>query len=290
MTDDPGWIGTDELPAAFAELDPPVDGLWYLGRNPESYRHLVAIVGARRATRYGIDIAFGLGADLAARGVCVVSGLALGCDAAAHRGAVSVRGPTLAVLAGGVDVPYPASNAGLYGRILSSGGTIVSEEPSGTSATKGHFKRRNRIIAAFGEVLIVVQGRAEASGAKGTVEYAAALGKTTMGVPGDVRSALSSLPHELIFDGGPICRTSDDVLQHLKIDRGDVGIRVPDHIVGAPRDVAMGLVDGPAPAEVVAARAGLPAGSVLAVLSSLEIAGIVERAGPNYRLKPTIIH
>lgn len=173
-------------------------GLWLLGRPLEASAPAISLVGARACTAYGERVATGLAADLASVGHPVISGLAFGIDAAAHRGALGVGGCTLAVLAGGVDVVYPAAHARL-GEAVARAGTLVSELPPGSRPTRYAFLARNRIIAALSRAVIVVEAAAR-SGAKNTASWAMSLGRVVGAVPGPVTSSLSATPHRLIRD------------------------------------------------------------------------------------------
>lgn len=215
--------GDDEWPAGLASLagaevsqqgGEPM-GLWARGRLLHDLDMSVALVGARAASNYGEHIALELGADLASDGRPIVSGLAYGIDAAAHRGAISVGGPTVAVVASGVDQPYPAGNLGLAG-LITRWGTIVSESPPGTSPTRPAFLARNRLIAAMVAGVVVVEA-ALRSGAKNTAAWANELGRVVMAVPGPVTATTSQTPHRLIRDGQAILVTdSRDVRELLE--------------------------------------------------------------------------
>lgn len=170
-------------------------GLWVRGRLP-NLDGAVAIVGSRAASSYGMHITTELAADLAGEDRCIVSGLAYGIDAAAHRGALGVDGATIACLAGGVDVPYPAMHARLAEAVLRRG-ALISEQPPTTRALKHAFLARNRIIAGAAEGVIVVEA-ALRSGARNSAAWASALGRVLMAVPGPVTSSLSATPHRLI--------------------------------------------------------------------------------------------
>jgi len=174
---------------------------------------VVAIVGARRASDYANEVARGLGRGLSAAGVTVVSGMAMGVDAAAHEGALARGGRTVAVLGGGVDVPYPASKRSLYGRILRAG-AVVSELPPGFTARRWCFPVRNRLIAALAAVVIVVEG-GERSGSLITARLARELGREVAAVPGRVTAASATGPNGLIFDGAHVVRDAQDVLDLL---------------------------------------------------------------------------
>ena len=174
-------------------------GLWVLGAPVGDLTGGVAIVGARAATQYGQHVAQELAADLAAGGLPVVSGLAHGIDAAAHRGALVTGGRTVAVVAGGVDEPYPASNAALAAQIARRG-SVVSEAPPGVRPTRPAFLARNRLIAGLSEGVVVVEA-ALRSGAKNTAAWGNELGRVVMAVPGQVTSSMSQTPHRLVRDG-----------------------------------------------------------------------------------------
>jgi DNA processing protein len=181
-------------------------------RDPGEPPPVAAIVGTRRASPEGLEIARTLGRGLAAAGVTVVSGLALGIDSAAHRGAVEAGGATIAVLAGGADVPYPASKARLYDSILASGGAVVSEMPPGFRAFRWNFPARNRIIAGLAPVTIVVEA-AERSGSLITAELALELGRDVGAVPGPVLSWRSRGTNALLRDGATVVRDPVDALE-----------------------------------------------------------------------------
>ena len=175
-------------------------GLWVAG-NPEllvSSRD-VAVVGSRAATSYGSHVAGELAADLSSSGWPVVSGLAFGIDSAAHRGALGIGGPTLAVMATGIDKTYPANHSGLRNQIQASG-AVVTELAPGTRPLRASFLGRNRLIAALSAGTVVVEAGAR-SGARNTASWAAELGRVVMAVPGPVTSSLSLAPHHLIREG-----------------------------------------------------------------------------------------
>jgi DNA processing protein len=173
----------------------------------------VAVVGARRASPYGLEVARGLARALSAAGVPVVSGMALGVDSAAHAGALEGATRTVAVLAGGADLPYPASKRSLYAMILGHG-CAVSELPPGFIAFRWCFPARNRLIAALARVVVVVEA-AERSGSLITADFAADLGRPVAAVPGQVTSRLAGGGHALIKDGAALVADGGDVLDLL---------------------------------------------------------------------------
>jgi DNA processing protein len=195
--------------------DPPA--ILHVAGRPEALApdDAAAIVGARRGTAYGLEVARSLGRGLGAAGVPVVSGLALGIDSAAHIGAVE-RAPTpvIAVLAGGADVPYPRSRRRLYERIVERG-CVVSELPPGFAAYRWNFVARNRIIAGLAALAVVVEA-AERSGSLTTADFAEELGRPVGAVPGPVTSRFSAGTNGLIAAGAAVVRDTRDVLDLLR--------------------------------------------------------------------------
>lgn len=249
-----------------------------LGESP------VAIVGSRRPSAYGLDVARSLARGLAAAGITVLSGMALGIDTAAHRGALDVTGGTIAVLPAGADRPYPASARALHDRIRREG-AVVSELPPGTRARRWMFPARNRVIAALAAMTIVVEGRRD-SGALLTAARARELGRPVGAVPGRVTSPLAAGPHELLRAGAELISGPEDVLDGvLGLGRGAVAThrRPLDPQLDALLEA---LAEGHEP-EVALDRAGVGADRGLAALASLELAGRVRReAGGRYSVLP----
>jgi DNA processing protein len=175
---------------------------------------LIAIVGTRRITEYGKQVTESLTTDLVNNGFIIVSGLALGVDATAHRTTIENKGKTIAVLGCGVDCCSPEENTTLYDRILESGGAIVSEYPLGTSPTKGSFPSRNRIIAGLSQGVLVTEGSAD-SGALYTADEAFNLMRPVFAVPGPITSSLSKGPHGLIAKGAKLISGADEIIEIL---------------------------------------------------------------------------
>ncbi len=180
-------------------------------------REAVAVVGSRRATTYGREVARALGRELAGEGIAVVSGLAFGIDSCAHRGALDA-GLTVAVLGCGADVAYPAAHRALWRRIGEQG-LVLSELPPGTGAWRWSFPARNRIVAALAGMTVVVEA-AERSGSMITADLAAELGRELGAVPGPVSSRASVAPNRLIAQGAHLVRDGSDVLSALGLQRG----------------------------------------------------------------------
>ena len=207
----------DGYPAGLQELADAPAVLHVAGRAEAlAAEAAVAIVGARRGTPYGIEIARALGRSLAAAGVPVVSGMALGIDSAAHVGALDAPDPPapVAVLAGGADVPYPASRRRLYAQLVERG-CVVSELPPGFAAFRWCFVARNRIIAALAALTVVVEA-AERSGSLTTADFAAQVGRPVLAVPGPITSRFSAGTNGLIAAGAGVVRGTRDVLDQLR--------------------------------------------------------------------------
>lgn len=207
--DDPAY------PPALAEIyDPPLV-LWTRGALLEQDAHAVAIVGTRRPTPYGLRMAESLARGLAARGVAIVSGLAAGIDAAAHRGALEAGGRTLAVLGCGVDIVYPSENAELMHHVIQQG-AVLSPYPMGVKPSKGRFPDRNRFISGLSLGLIVVEAP-PGSGALITARNAAEQGREVFAIPGHVGERNSMGPHSLLREGARLAESADDVLAELAL-------------------------------------------------------------------------
>ncbi len=248
----------------------------------------MAIVGSRRPSPYGEAVAEQLGADLARAGVIVVSGLALGIDAAAHRGALSGGGITIAVMGTGVDIVYPAAHSLLAADIIAAGGALVSQFPDGTVPRRQNFPARNWTMAALSDLVVVVEA-AEGSGALITAEAALHLHKEVMAVPGSVFSPLSVGTHGLLRDGAGLVQNGRDVLAALGLG-GEVlddPLRAPSRLgfeLRPERDgIAAHLSDVLAlSAADIARKLHLPVAEVLARLTALELDGAVRRQAAGY--------
>jgi DNA processing protein len=240
----------------------------------------VAIVGARRASPYGLEVARSLGRGLARSGVTVISGMALGIDSAAHAGALSADAPTVAVLPGSAAAPYPASRRALHRQIVASGAAI-SELPPGASVWRWMFPARNRIIAALSASTVVVQAGSR-SGSLLTVGFARSLGRPVGAVPGQISSPQAAGSNSLLARGAYIVRGPQDILDQL------FGAGVRPALANRRAELSpearalLSAIAGGADAEAAVARAGLSAGDGLAALASLELEGYVRR-GPGGR-------
>ncbi|MDR7480997.1 MAG: DNA-processing protein DprA [Armatimonadota bacterium] len=242
-------------------------------------RPAVAVVGARRASPYGLQAAARLARDLAAAGVAVVSGLARGIDGAAHRGALDGGGRTVAVLGSAVDVIYPPEHVPLA-EAIAARGALVSEFPPGTPPQPGHFPRRNRLISGLCLAVVIVEG-AEDSGALVTVDYALAQGRDVFAVPGSIFSPVSRAPLALLRDGAKMATSADDILQELQVPAVPPVDAAPGGAAGSsdggrPTDrLLAALAGGPATLDALVASTGLTAAEVAAAITLLEVQGRV---------------
>lgn len=234
---DAEWPSEQLLPLSYSRLraqgGEPL-GLWVRGSRLDTLVGGVAIVGSRASTQYGERVAQEMAADLATAGSTIISGLAYGIDAAAHRGALAAGRPTLAVLAGGADVPYPVTNSTLKTRVEACG-AVISEAPPGTHPMKAAFLARNRLIAALSTGVVIVEAAAR-SGARNTVAWANEIGRVVMAVPGPVTSSMSQSPHYLIREGqAALVTNAHDVLQLVQplAAQAELPLRGPDKAIDA---------------------------------------------------------
>jgi len=236
----------------------------------------VALIGSRRATGYGQEIAHALGRGCSASGLCVVSGMAIGADACAHRGALAAGGHTVAVLAGCACAPYPKANSGLHGKILASG-AAVSEFGPGTALRGWTFIARNRIIAGLARLTVVVQGRAD-SGALSTAAFARGLGRPVGAVPGAVSVGQSEGPNQLLAVGAVMIRDAQDVLNAVF----GAGVRDAESAgragLGSGQVALLEAIANGADTAGALTRAGVGGRHMLVILAELELAGCVRRA------------
>jgi DNA processing protein len=292
--------GDPEWPGQLADLgDDQPYALWLRGNADLRFSCLrsVAIVGSRAATAYGSYVAAEFAASVAARGLAVVSGGAFGVDAAAHRGALAADGVTIAVLACGVDVPYPTAHAELFDAIAAQG-VLVSEWPPGQHVSRLRFLIRNRMIAALATGTLVAEA-GQRSGAVNTARYARDLRRRLMAVPGPITSDLSAGCHQVIREWqGTLVTSAAEVIEHLSpagepdtvvqlASRRQAPLVLPRDLLdlesakvldAMPRRGGMGTVR-------VAQRAGLAPATTATLLGQLATGGFVERCEDGWRLR-----
>jgi DNA processing protein len=269
-------------------------GLWLRGPGqlPALVARSVAVVGSRAATAYGSGVATDLGAELAELGVTVLSGMAFGIDAAAHRGALAAGGPTVAVVANGVDVAYPPGNTPLFEAVAGQH-LVVSELPPGAHPTRVRFLARNRLIAALTQGTVVVEA-ALRSGARNTAGWALECGRPLMAVPGPVHSRASAAPHLMIRSGQATLVTCAAEVVELVGGLGEHPVPsgvTPQRVTDALSEEQLAVFEAtPARRPVsfgeIALAAGVPVPSCLAALHVLEDLGLVEASGQGWRAVP----
>ena len=266
---DPGY------PRLLLEIADPSPVLYCRGRIELLNRPALAMVGSRNATAQGASNAEQFARAFSAAGLTIVSGLAQGIDAAAHRGGLAAEGSTIAVLGTGIDIAYPSANAALAAEIAERG-LLVSEYPLGTKALSHNFPRRNRLISGLAQGCLIVEA-ALASGSLITARAAAEQGREVFALPGSIQSPLSKGCHALIKSGAKLVESAEDVLSELAAFRrtGFASTRAAPAAADSAEDEPLLACMGFDPVDVdsLCARAGMPAERVSAELLRLELAG-----------------
>ncbi len=264
-----------EYPQSLLGADDPPVLLYAKGRVDLLNRPALAIVGSRNATAQGLRDAEAFARALGESGLCIVSGLALGIDAAAQRGALASAAGTVAVIGTGADRLYPARNEALA-RAIAEQGVVISEFPLGTPPLAGNFPRRNRVIAGLALGCLVVEA-APKSGSLITARMAAEAGREVFAIPGSIHSPLSHGCHQLIRQGAKLVETARDILEELRWEKclaDPAGSSAGAGPQSAQEEQVLAcLGDAPCPLEALAERSGLTPGELLAILLPMELAG-----------------
>jgi len=288
--------GDSAYPRLLENIAHPPHLLFCMGMNDLSDPFPFAIVGTRRAGAYGLRHTREISRELTKAGMTIVSGMAAGIDAAAHWGALDADGRTIAVLGGALDKPYPAENRALMKRILSSGGSVVSEYPPGTAPTRYSFVQRNRIVAGMSLGVLVSEAPMK-SGAQHTVRYALDEGREVFAIPGDIDRQGSQLPNQLLRDGAHMVTCAGDILSELVIEpaREERKQEAPAQTM-RPQTPARSLdpgeklvydllLTGDMDFDALSERTGMASDELGGVLMMLELDGVVEALpGLVYRL------
>jgi DNA processing protein len=271
--------GEEAYPPAFLRLQEPPPGIFVRGEDLRVGDQRVSIVGTRRPSPVGRDVARALAARLAIAGVVVVSGGALGIDAVAHRAALDAGGRSVAVLGSGIDDLSPRTNRGLLEELLRHG-TVLSEYPPGVPAHPHRFPPRNRLIAALSRAVVLVEGTRR-SGTRLTAEHALTIGIDLFAVPGSVASALSETPLEILREGARLIRDADDLLLDLGLD---AGAPPTDGPTGLPGDLqrVLDAVDRPMLPDAVARRVRLSIPDAMTLLIELEMRSLIRGVGGRF--------
>lgn len=282
------WDDPD-YPSRLREIYDPPPLLYVRGDTGLLNRHLIAIVGARRPTPYGNQMAEKLARDLADRGLVILSGLARGIDASAHHGALSsVRGTTIGVLGCGIDVVYPKENKKIFAE-MEQRGAIISEFPMGTFPAPQNFPIRNRLIAGMALGVVVVEG-AQYSGSLITARLAMEFGREVYGVPGHATQPASFGPHQLIKQGAKLVTNWDDVVEELPtpvraelmpVESASPEERnslIQESLAPAERPLySLLTVDQARHVDELVELSGLSSSEVLAALFDLELKGVIRQ-------------
>ncbi len=254
-------------------------GLYMLGNMPTDTMPMVSIVGSRRVSDYGAMVCSKIAGELAHYGITVVSGMAMGIDAIAHKGAIDAGGKTIAVLGTGIDVCYPPVNRNLYNEIKAMG-CLLSEFPFGTAPNKFNFPYRNRIIAGLSRVTVVVEA-AEKSGSLITAESAIENSRTVMAVPGNITSALSRGCNELIRNGCAPVTCTEDILEALDIKLNKKELKNSEKILIPLAEDEKMLYDcigyEPITIDELISRSDMDAKEAMCLLTMLELKGCIRR-------------
>jgi DNA processing protein len=269
-------LADEDYPKALLETADPPAILFLKGRRELLSRPALAIVGSRNATPVGMQTAEAFAAALSAAGFCIVSGMALGIDTAAHRGGLSGSGASIAVVGTGLDLVYPARNKALA-HDLAAKGLIVSEFALGTPAIAGHFPRRNRIISGLARGVLVVEA-ALASGSLITARLAGEQGREVFAIPGSIHSPFSKGCHQLIKQGAKLVDDANDILVELGWNtRTSPPSNKAAAAIAPDADDALLTAMGydPVTIDQLASRSGQSAGQIAVRLTELELEGVI---------------
>ena len=268
-------LADEHYPAALLEITDPPPLLYIKGEPRLLARPALAIVGSRNATAQGTENARAFARELSDAGLSIVSGLALGIDAAAHRGGLEGASSSLAVVGTGLDVVYPARNRELA-HALAATGALVSEFPLGTAPLAMNFPRRNRLIAGLARGCLVVEAAVK-SGSLITARYALEQGREVFAIPGSIHATLSKGCHQLIKQGAKLVESSADVLEELGLASAPAQRAAPREAPAEFREVLEALGFDPLDLDTLCARLGLTPETASAMLLTLELDGVVSR-------------
>ncbi|MCC6458188.1 MAG: DNA-protecting protein DprA [Caldilineaceae bacterium] len=272
-------INDEEYPVNLRQIDAPPPLLYVRGTIQPNDSWAIGIVGTRRASTYGREVAHSLSRDLAASGITVVSGLALGVDTVAHKSTLANDGRTIAVLGSGVDQIYPPDNRGLAQAIMENG-AVVSEYPLGTRPDAGNFPPRNRIISGLSRGVVIVEAGSR-SGALITANFAAEQGRDVFAVPGSILHPGSSGCNALIQQGAIPLLNVQDILNHLGFEQARSQQEARAAIPADPQEAALlaHMNQEPSHLDELVRQSALPAPQVASLLTVMELKGLVRQVG-----------
>jgi DNA processing protein len=274
-------IGISGFTSVLETIHTPPAALYVAGTLPTTRIKSVAIIGSRKPTSYGKEVTYTLAYELARQGIVVISGLAYGVDAIAHKAALEAGGITIGVLANGLHRIYPSDHTALAEAIIKGGGAVLSEKPTGEGTRHYDFLKRNRLISGLADAIIVTEAT-EKSGTLSTIGHALDQNKDIFAVPGPITSLLSAGPNRLIQQGAHVVLTPQDVLSvvapnvtlsQTQLPLGDTAleVRIIELLQG-------GVTDG----ELLQQQSGTPAGEFLQTLTMLELKGSIRAIGGNH--------
>lgn len=239
----------------------------------------IAIVGSRKITSYGREIAYKIATDLADAGVTIISGLALGVDAVAHQAAIDAGGRTLGVLGNGLDIIYPPANRNL-GLDVIKNGALISEYPLGTEAMPFYFPQRNRIVSGMSLGVVVIEGT-EKSGTLLTASHAAAQGREVFAVPGPITSPNSGAPNILLRNGAKLVTSAKDILEELKVGTRQLAIGNREIFPENADEIELFAILEVEPLHVdeITRRLNKDTGTVLSTITTMELKGMIKNVG-----------
>ncbi|MCA9349701.1 DNA-processing protein DprA [Candidatus Saccharibacteria bacterium] len=262
-------------PEGFRRLYNPPEAIYLKGRLRQDIR-LVAMIGTRKPSHYGVAVSVQIAQGLVRSGLGVVSGLAYGIDMISQKAALGLSGYTLAVLGSGLDQIYPSSNKGLAQRIFQEGGGLISEYPADEKALAWHFPMRNRLIAALAEVVIVIEAGVK-SGTFLTVNAALDLGKTVYAVPGSINSKASEGTNTLIRQGATLIRSVDDVLEELGLSSGQPKLLIGQELDQLSQAILELVSSGVGDQDKIVKSLDLDPRDTAKLLVGLELKGLVRK-------------
>jgi DNA processing protein len=267
-------IGISGFTSILSHYEGMPSTLFYAGTLPDKRRPSVAIVGSRKPTAYGIAVTHKLAFELAQQGVIIISGLAYGIDAVAHKAALEAGGTTIAVLANGLHTIYPAVHRGLAEEIVKQGGAILSEQELGVEAHKYHFLGRNRIVSGLADAVIVTEAT-DRSGTFSTVAHALTQNKEVFAVPGPITSLLSAGPNRLIQEGAQVALSVEDILSSIAPQLRQIQKQLPLGMTPLEEKIIQCIRTGTDSIDGIVQELGEASSNVLQAITMLELSGVV---------------
>lgn len=254
--------------------------LYIAGKLPNQRIPAVAIIGSRKPTKYGEAVTYKLAYELAKRGVVIISGLAYGVDAIAHKAALEAGGTTIAVLANGLHRVYPTAHTALAEQVIQHGGALVSEHPEGLEAHKYHFLARNRLVSGLADAVIVTEAT-DKSGTFSTVAHAISQNKEVFAIPGPITSLLSAGPNRLIQEGAHVVLSTNDVLDIIAPSIVQAQTQLPLGNTPLEAHIIKIIQNGTTNGEEIQQKLDVTTEVYLQALTMLELNGVVRSVGGN---------